>query len=136
MNQLTALVTAARNYYRGHQGEVGTVLVDGREQMYVKSGEEGGPWGGTQRGGAARGKGESYTSGQAHEGNIASHVEGHVANIMREQGISQATLVMGVDQCQICATNLPTVLPRGATLEVVHVSDSGEVNTNTYRSNR
>ena len=111
-------VQAARDYYPGHRGEVGTLEATDGRPMYIKSGEEGGPWGGTQRGGIPRGKGEAFTSGGPSQGNIATHVEGHSAAIMHQQDIQNATLTMGRDQCSICARNLPTALPPGSQLTV------------------
>ena len=103
--------------------------------MLIKSGVEGGPWGGTQRGGVPRGKGYGFTSGGPSQGNIATHVEGHTAAIMHEQHITKATLVMGAEQCSICARDLPDALPAGSELTVVNVdSDGNVISSNTYRS--
>lgn len=132
-----AKVQAARDFYPGHGGEVGTLEAQGRSPMRIKSGVDGGPWGGTQRGGIPRGKGEAFTSGGPSQGNIATHVEGHSAAIMHQQGISEATLTMGRDQCSICGRNLPTALPPESQLTVVHVDErTGEISTTVYRSSQ
>lgn len=131
-----AKLQAALDYYPGHTGAVGTLEAPGRAPMRIKSGVEGGPWGGAQRGGIPRGKGEAYTSGGPSQGNIATHVEGHSAAIMHQQGITEATLTMGMDQCTICASNLPTALPPGSTLTVVHVDGASRISITTYRSSQ
>lgn len=95
------------------------VLVSGREQMYLRSGEHGGPWGGTQRGGIPRGPGEGFTSGGPSQGNVATHVEGHAAAIMHQRGITQATLYVERDPCSICSRDLMQALPPGSTLTVI-----------------
>lgn len=127
-------VQAAREFYPGHGGEVGTLEAAGRDPMRVKSGVDGGPWGGSQRGGIPRGRGEAFTGGGPSQGNIATHVEGHTAAIMHQQGISEATLTMGRDQCLVCARNLPTALPPGSQLTVVHVDEAGRIWSTVYRS--
>jgi hypothetical protein len=131
-----AKVRAARDFYPGHQGQVGTLEAAGRSPMRVKSGVEGGPWGGTQRGGIPRGMGEAFTKGGPSQGNIATHVEGHAAAIMHQQGIQEATLTMGRDQCEICGRNLPTALPPGSQLTVVHVDEAGQLFETIYRSSQ
>lgn len=99
------------------------VLVAGDKQMFIQSGQDGGPWGGTQRGGIPRGQGEAFTSGGPSQGNIATHVEGHAAAIMHQQGISEATLYVESDPCKICSNNLTTALPPGSTLTVISPGD-------------
>jgi peptidoglycan hydrolase-like protein with peptidoglycan-binding domain len=132
-----AKVKTARDFYPGHRGEVGTLEAPGRQPMRIKSGEEGGPWGGAQRGGIPRGKSEAFTSGGPSQGNIATHVEGHSAAIMHQQGIQEATLTMGRDQCQVCGRNLPTALPPGSQLKVVHVDEAtGQLSETIYRSSQ
>jgi hypothetical protein len=51
-----ALLTQAREYFVGHTGAVGVMFIDGsmKYPMFLKSGHEGGPWGGTHRGGVPR----------------------------------------------------------------------------------
>jgi hypothetical protein len=133
---LAAKVQAARDYYPGHGGEVGTLEAPGREAMRIKSGVDGGPWGGTHRGGIPRGRGEAFTGGGPSQGNIATHVEGHSAAIMHQQGLRDATLTMGRDQCAVCARNLPTALPPGAKLRVIHVDEAGHLSETTYWSSQ
>ncbi|MFI2508912.1 DUF4157 domain-containing protein [Streptomyces sp. NPDC018972] len=129
-----AKVRAAEEFYPGHRGAVGTLEAPGRQPMRIKSGVDGGPWGGTHRGGIPRGRGEAFTSGGPSQGNIATHVEGHSAAIMHQQGLTEATLTMGIDQCTICGRNLPSALPPGAVLTVDHVAPSGQVDRTIYRS--
>jgi hypothetical protein len=132
---LAAELELARDFYPSHRGQVGSLLAPGRRPMRIKSGVEGGPWGGTQRGGIPRGKGYAFTSGGPSQGNIATHVEGHTAAIMHQSSIKKATLVMGAEQCQICARNLPTALPAGSELTVINIDSAGNVlSSNTYRS--
>lgn len=104
--------------------------------MRIKSGVEGGPWGGTQRGGIPRGRREAFTSGGPSQGNIGTHVEGHSAAIMHQQGIREAELYMGADQCTICGNNLPTALPPGSRLTVHTVDSAGHVSSTVYRSSQ
>lgn len=133
----TAKVQAARDYYPGHGGAVGTLEVPGQKPMRIKSGIDGGPWGGTQRGGIPRGRGEAFTSGGPSQGNIGTHVEGHCAAIMHQQGINYAVLTMGIDQCSICARNLPVALPPNSQLRVVHVDEvTGATSETIYRSSQ
>lgn len=129
-------VQAARDFYPGHGGEVGTLEAPGRSPMRIKSGVEGGPWGGTQRGGIPRGRREAFTSGGPSQGNIGTHVEGHSAAIMHQQGIREAELYMGADQCTICGNNLPTALPPGSRLTVHTVDSAGHVSSTVYRSSQ
>jgi SCP1.201-like deaminase len=132
---LLAELEEARDFYPGHQGEVGSLLAPGRQPMRIKSGVEGGPWGGAQRGGVPRGRGYAFTSGGPGQGNIATHVEGHAAAIMSQQNIKTATLVMGAEQCSICANNLPAALPAGSQLKVINVDPAGNViSEHIYRS--
>ena len=51
---------------------------------------------------------------------ILSHVEGHAAALMSEQGITEATLYINNPKiCDSCTRLLPSMLPSGATLHVV-----------------
>ncbi len=123
---------------------VGVLSVDGKD-MYVKSGEDGGPWGGTHRGSIPRGPGEGFTGGGASQGNIAMHVEGHAAAIMHQQKIGSATLLIERAPCSICdgsqgwdaesgdwekksgrrtSPGISTVLPPGATLTIIDPEQS------------
>jgi RHS repeat-associated protein len=112
-------VQMAKEFYPRHKGAVGSLIVEGRKPMFVKSGHEGGPWGGTQRGNIPRGKGEAFSGGGPSESNIATHVEGHAAAIMWEQGIKKATLVVDRIECSVCSRDLSTALPPGSELIVV-----------------
>jgi hypothetical protein len=130
-----AELEAARQYYRGHRGEVGTFLVEGRQPVRVKSGVEGGSWGGTQRGHVPRGQGYGFTSGGPSQGNIGTHVEGHTAAIMHEQGIKKGTLIMGAEQCSVCGRDLPSALPPESELTVIVFDEkTGAISSTIYRS--
>ena len=62
------LLTKAKEYFVGHTAAVGVMFIDGpvKYPMYLKSGHEGGPWGGTHRGGVPRGRAtDSPAAGQA-----------------------------------------------------------------------
>jgi RHS repeat-associated protein len=131
---LQSELQAAKEYYPGHKGQVGSFLVEGRQPMRVKSGESGGPWGGTQRGGIPRGKDYGFTQGGPSQGNIATHVEGHVAAIMWQQGIKKGTLVMEAEQCAICSRDLASALPPDSELTVVVIDQSGKTSVTIYRS--
>lgn len=59
-------------------------------------------------------------------GNIKSHVESHVAVIMRREGLADATLYINKAPCQTihprslgCDDALPHMLPGGATLRII-----------------
>jgi hypothetical protein len=106
-------------FYPGHTGAIGVLLVPGEKPMFIKSGVDGGPWGGTQRGGIPRGTGEAFTQGGPSQGNIATHVEGHAAAIMWQRGFTRGTLVVSDGMCGICSRNMPTALPGGAEVTVV-----------------
>ncbi|GAA2794480.1 DddA-like double-stranded DNA deaminase toxin [Crossiella cryophila] len=129
--QVAEQVRAAREYFPGHDGAVGSLLVEGRPPMRIKSGVDGGPSGGTHRGGIPRGEGHAFTAGGPSQGNIATHVEGHSAAIMHQQGIQRATLVVSQPECKVCAANLPSALPPGAELRVIHPGGSETI----YRAN-
>jgi hypothetical protein len=130
------------------------VLVDDKtgKEYRLKSGEEGGPYGGSQRGNVPRGPGEGFTQGGQHQGNIATHIEGHAAAVMHEQEIKSATLLIEEMPCEgACdatrdwdpikgdwlstkkgrpgTPNISTVLPEGSKLTVVDPEAAG-----TYRS--
>jgi hypothetical protein len=55
------------------------------------------------------------------------HVEGHVASIMRQAGISRAKLTINNPNgvCQPCRGNVPGMLPRGARLNVQYPNGAG-----------
>ena len=99
---------------------VGVLIAEGRSPITLKSGTEGGPSGGLQRGGVPRGPGsglDRYTAG---------HVEGHAAAIMREQGIQKAILLIEKYFCPNCDRNFPRALPKGSQVIVVS-PDSAEI---------
>ena len=108
------------------------ILIDNDtgKRFDVKSGEFGGPSGGTQRGGIPRGPGEGFSGGAPTEKNIVTHIEGHAAAIMREQGITNGTLLSPEAPCRVCshpaqAPAVSKVLPPGSRLTVVY-PDSAE----------
>jgi hypothetical protein len=80
--QQAQYLAQAHAFYVGHQGAVGALVTDPGEALLIRSGEHGGPWGGTHRGGFPRGRGWGFTQGGPSQGNIATHVEGHAAAIM------------------------------------------------------
>jgi hypothetical protein len=130
------------------------VLVDDKtgKEYRLKSGEDAGPYGGSQRGNVPRGPGEGFTQGGQHQGNIATHIEGHAAAVMHEQKIKDGTLLIEEMPCEgACdatrdwdpikgdwlstkkgrpgTPNISTVLPEGSKLTVVDPEAAG-----TYRS--
>ncbi|MBZ5493573.1 MAG: DUF4157 domain-containing protein [Acidobacteriia bacterium] len=132
------------------------ILIDEKtgKEYPLKSGEEGGPYGGTQRGNVPRGPGEAFTQGGPHQGNIAMHVEGHAAAVMHEQNITDATLLIeempcegacdatrawdpikgdwsGLGKARPATPNISTALPPGSKLTVVDPEAAG-----TYRSSQ
>jgi hypothetical protein len=117
----------ARRFFVGHAEAVGVLVPDGHPRMFVKSGEEGGPWGGAQRGGVPRGStrakvgvpGYGFTGGGPSQGNIATHVEGHAAAIMWQRKFRKALLIVDRPMCNICSRLLPMALPPGARLTVL-----------------
>jgi hypothetical protein len=113
-----ALLTQARAYFVSHTGAVGVMFIDGpmKYSMFIKSGHEGGPWGGTHRGGIPRGKGWGFTSGGHSEGNIATHVEGHASAIMWQRELKRAFLLVDREMCSVCHRMICNTLPAGATL--------------------
>jgi RHS repeat-associated protein len=100
---------------------VGVLVLPSGERIPIRSGaiEGGGPYGGTQRGGIPRGRGEAFTGGGPSQSNIATHVEGHAAAIMHQRGITSATLAIEKEPCSICYRDLPTALPPGSRLSVI-----------------
>ena len=67
------------------------------------------------------GPAEEMPSGSpGFDGLTLSHVEGHAAALMRQDGIMEGTLYINNPKiCQSCIRLLPTMLPPGATLNVV-----------------
>jgi Double-stranded DNA deaminase toxin A len=115
----------ARRFFVGHTEAVGMMTVAGAPPMFIKSGIDGGPWGGTQRGGVPRMPGWAFTKGGPSQGNIATHVEGHAVAIMWQRRLSNAVLLVDRPMCNVCNRNLPSTLPPGATLLVIS-RDEGE----------
>lgn len=115
-----ALLAEARAYYPGHGGAVAVMFAEGHMTypMFLKSGHEGGPWGGTHRGGVPRGPGRGFSSGGPSEGNIATHVEGHASAIMWQRGLRHAYLLVDREMCQVCHRMICNTLPAGARLDV------------------
>lgn len=156
-----AKIKATRKYFNlpdrptSSQSTIVGVLVDDKtgKEYPLKSGEEGGPYGGTQRGNVPRGRGEGFTQGGQHQGNIASHVEGHAAAVMHENNITEATLLIEEMPCEgACdatrgwdpvkgdwapgtkrpgTPNISTALPPGTKLTVVDPEAAG-----IYRSSQ
>jgi hypothetical protein len=114
------LLQAARLFFIGHGEAVGVLLPpDGGQPIFLKSGIDGGPWGGTQLGGIPRMPGWAFTRGGPSQGNIATHVEGHASAIMWQRHFTRATLLVDRPMCDVCSRNLPQTLPPGAELRVL-----------------
>jgi hypothetical protein len=113
-----ALLAQAKDYFVGHSGAVAVMYVDGqmKHPMFLKSGHEGGPWGGTHRGGVPRGTGRGFTSGGPSEGNIATHVEGHASAIMWQRKLQRAYLIVDREMCSVCHRMICNTLPPGSIL--------------------
>jgi hypothetical protein len=128
-----AKLQAAREYYNLSSSQstlVGILILENGEELPLKSGEEGGPYGGTQRGDIPRGRGEGYSGGGHSQGNIATHVEGQAAAIMHQRNISSATLLIEEPPCAVCDhptrnPNITVVLPPGAKLLIVDPDAAG-----------
>jgi hypothetical protein len=114
------LLRLARTFFNKNTGTVGVMFVGGsmKSHMFIQSGHEGGPWGGTQRGNVPRMPGWAFTQGKPHEGNIATHVEGHASAIMWERKIARAYLLVDRPMCNICKDSLYNTLPPGSELLV------------------
>ena len=109
---------------------VGVLVTNTGEELFLRSGEDDGPYGGPSRGGIPRGRGESFTGGGSSQGNIATHVEGKATAIMHQRGITRATLLIEEPPCRICdsPTATPSItraLPPGANLTVVDPGAAG-----------
>ena len=113
------LIDDARRFFVGHTEAVGALMIPGSRPAFIKSGIDGGPWGGTHRGGVPRMSGWAFTRGGPSQGNIATHVEGHAVAIMWQRGIRDAVLLVDRPMCEVCGRNLPSTLPLGAHLLVV-----------------
>lgn len=118
-----ALLEKARAYFMGHKEAVGVLLVNGQQPMFLKSGEDGGPWGGTQRGGVPRMSGWAFTQGGASQGNIATHVEGHASAIMWQRNLTDAHLLVDRAMCDVCSRLLANTLPPGSRLRVESIDE-------------
>jgi hypothetical protein len=115
-----ALLNQARNFFVGHTEAVGVLLPpDNGVAMFIKSGIDGGPWGGTQRGGVPRMHGWGFTRGGPSQGNIATHVEGHASAILWQRRFRTALLLVDRPMCSVCGRNLAYTLPPGAELRVL-----------------
>jgi hypothetical protein len=122
-----ALLALARDYFVGHTEAVGVMFVDGpmRYPMYIKSGHEGGPWGGTHRGGVPRGAGYGFTSGGPSQANIATHVEGHASAIMWQRQLPKAYLIVDRAMCGTCHRQICNTRTAGSVL-YVYSDDEGK----------
>jgi hypothetical protein len=67
-----------------------------------------------------------------------SHVEGHVASIMRELGLFEATVRINNAKgpCDFCTLNLDKVLPQGGVLKIEFINDVGELEVVTITARR
>lgn len=92
---------------------VGILLIPGERPLQLKSGQHGGPCGGTHRGGIPRGPG----SGSSRF--TLTHIEGHATAIMHQRQIRRASLIIELEPCGACDPNLPRMLPPGSRLEIV-----------------
>jgi RHS repeat-associated protein len=104
--QLELPLTGARP---GNKGPTSGVLCDKNGNQFSLISGQNGPAQNAQKG---PGSGfDRYTS---------THVEGHAAALMDQQGINQATLYINNPViCPNCNHNLPSMLPSGASLTVV-----------------
>jgi SCP1.201-like deaminase len=118
------MILEARKFFNlspSAKTETGRLFIPGaKKPIPLKSGYEGGPWAGTQRGGVPRGRGSAFSSGAPSEANIATHVEGHGIQKMWEVGAKKAVIVVGSEPCGICSRDIPAALPKGAQLLVIH----------------
>lgn len=103
---------------RGKTAIVGLLLIPGEPPLQIKSGQHGGPCGGTQRGGIPRGPG----SGNSRF--TLTHVEGHAAAVMHQRKIQRARLLIESEPCLACDPSIPSMLPHDARLEVVSPSET------------
>jgi RHS repeat-associated protein len=105
-NQLDLPITNARP---GNKGPTSGVLCDSEGNQFALTSGRNGP---AQKAPKGPGTGfDLYTS---------THVEGHAAALMSQQGINQATLYINNPViCPNCVRNLPLMLPPGGSLTVV-----------------
>jgi Double-stranded DNA deaminase toxin A len=92
---------------------VGILQIPGERELALKSGQHGGPCGGTHRGGIPRG------AGSGNNRYSLTHVEGHAASVMHNRRVTRATLLIEKEPCRACDPAIPRMLPSGARLEVV-----------------
>lgn len=92
---------------------VGILIIESGEELPLISGEHGGPWGGTQRGGIPRGKGSGANAYSV------KHIEGHAASIMHNREISYGVLLIEKAPCGACDPSIPNLLPANSRLDVV-----------------
>ena len=126
------LLEQAKKFFIGHQSAVGVLLPTAHPPMFIKSGIEGGPWGGTHRGGIPRGRGRGFTEGGPSQGNIATHVEGHAVAIMWQRLFRGAVLIVDRPMCQICGRDLPSTLPAGSELVVISEQEGTTIVRSTH----
>jgi hypothetical protein len=130
------LIAQARTYFNlppqpteANPTIVGVLRLPGAAGLiYVKSGEDGGPWGGTQRGGIPRGPGSGIDRYTMH------HVEGHTAAIMYQRGAVEGELLLEKAFCSNCDRNIPQILPPGARLAVVQPDSTSTVRSSQLPS--
>jgi hypothetical protein len=115
-----SLLQEAKRYFVGHDEAVGVLFIDEtmKYPMFLKSGFEGGPWGGCQRGGIPRIDGWAFTQKRPHRGNIVTHVEGHASAIMWQRNVKCSYLLVDRAMCSVCHNRLYTTLPPGSTMFV------------------
>jgi hypothetical protein len=115
----TGLLEKAKGFYPGHVGALGVLLFQSEAPIFIKSGIDGGPFGGTHRGGVPRLPGWAFTTGGASQGNIATHVEGHAVAIMWQRRMDRAMLLVDRPMCKVCDANLPNAMPPRSSLDVL-----------------
>jgi hypothetical protein len=125
-----ASIGLPRRPTRSKKTLVGILITPTGEEFPLKSGNDDGPWGGPARGGIPRGEGEAFTGGGHSQGNIATHVEGKAAARMHQLNISQATLLVERQPCEVCddperTPNITVALPPGAKLTIVDPEATG-----------
>jgi hypothetical protein len=97
---------------------VGILQIPGERPIELKSGQHGGPCGGTHRGGIPRG------AGSGNSRFTLTHVEGHAAAVMHLRNITKACLLIELPPCGACDPMIPRMLPHGTRLEVVYPSET------------
>lgn len=116
----TQLLKQAKLFFVNHDGAVGVLIPPiGEAPIFLKSGINGGPWGGTHRGGIPRGNGWAFTQGGPSQGNIATHVEGHAVAILWQRGFKNAVLLVDRPMCKVCERDLPQTMMKGMEMTVI-----------------